>query len=279
MNKRLGRGLADIIEAPAGPSSYVTVPLDQIRTGRYQPRSAMSAEGLEELAASIKKSGVIEPVIVRPIAHGTYELVAGERRLRAARAAGRTEIPAIVRTLSDKEALEVSLVENVQREELNALEEAKGYARLINEFGYRQEEVAEAVGKDRATVANMLRLLTLPEVIQQGLFQGVITMGHAKALLSVESAAQQEALYRQLEKERLSVRKTEALAGALGRRRARRLRQPDAQVRAIEGELRRALGTKVSIAVRKKGGRIVIEYFSPEDLTRLAASMGAAVDG
>jgi ParB family chromosome partitioning protein len=167
MIKRLGKGLADIIDtspdtvqaAPAiqarNAPNLVMLKLDQVRAGRYQPRTEIGAQALEELKASIKKSGVVEPVIVRPVAHGTYELVAGERRFRAAQAIGLTEIPAIVRTLADREALELSLIENIQRENLNPIEEAKGYARLLSEFSYTQESVSEAVGKDRATIANL----------------------------------------------------------------------------------------------------------------------------
>src|SRR3989338_5558100 len=144
--RRLGRGLAELIETPPQhTSSYVMLRTDQVRAGRFQPRTHMAPESLEELKASIKKSGVIEPIVVRPVAHGTYELVAGERRLRASQELGIKEVPAIVKTLTDREALEFSLVENIQRENLNPLEEAKGYGRLVNEFGHTQEEVADAV--------------------------------------------------------------------------------------------------------------------------------------
>jgi ParB family chromosome partitioning protein len=224
---------------------------------------------LEELKASIRKSGVIEPVLVRPVAHGTYELVAGERRLRASQALGITEIPAIIKRLSDKEAVELSLVENVQRENLNPIEEAKGYERLLDEFGYTQEGIAEAVGRDRATVANMLRLLSLPSEIQEGVGDGAIAMGHARALLSVADRAKQLELFRHVRAQQLSVRQTEALAGSWTGPKRRRAKRSDPQVKGLEDELRRVLGTKVSLFARKKGGRIVIEYFSQEDLSRL----------
>ena len=274
--KRLGRGLADIISGavPQGAPNFVALRVDQIRPGRFQPRSAISEAALEELKASIKQSGMISPVIVRPVAHGTYELVAGERRFRAAQALGLPQIPAIIKPLSDKEALELSLVENVQREDLNPVEEAKGYARLLDEFGYTQEDVAAAIGKDRATVANLLRLLTLPDGIQDGLRDGAITLGHAKAILGAEGTPRQLELYQLVRRRGLTVRQTEALAGTLAPGRRRRAHRVDPQLKGLEDELRRALGTKVSLAARKKGGRIVIEYFSAEDLARLLQLLG-----
>ena len=276
MTKRLGKGLAELIEtAPQSSASFVMLRTTQIKVGRVQPRAAMSEVGLEELKASIKRSGVIEPVIVRPVAHGTYELVAGERRLRASQALGLQEVPAVIKTLSDKEALEFSLIENIQRENLNPLEEAKGYTRLLDEFGYTQEDVATAVGKDRATVANFLRLLSLPDEVQQGLRDGAITMGHAKALLGVEDRAQRLRLYERAKRDGLSVRQTEALAGTWAPTK-RRLRNADAQLQTLEDALRRTLGTKVSLVARKKGGRITIEYFSAEDLSRILQALGVS---
>ena len=275
--KRLGRGLAELIEtAPQGTSNYVLLKTDQIRPGRYQPRTSIHPEALEELKASIKKSGIIEPVIVRPIAHGTYELVAGERRLKASQALGIKEVPAIIKSLSDKEALEFSLVENIQRENLNPIEEARGYSRLLDEFGYTQEDIASAVGKDRATVANLLRLLSLPNDIRGGVERGSITLGHAKALLSIEDRAKQIEAFRQAEKEGLSVRQLEALASTWAPAKRRRARRVSTQMQPIEDELRRLLGTKVAVIARKKGGRIVIDYFSEEDLTRILQALGAA---
>jgi ParB family chromosome partitioning protein len=186
------------------------------------------------------------------------------------------EIPAIIRALSDKDALELSLVENVQREDLNALEEAKGYARLLDEFGYTQEEIAAAIGKDRATVANLLRVLTLPDEIQRGVDEGVLTLGHAKAILGLADRSRQLALYHEVKRRGLSVRQTEALAGAWVPGRARRARRADPHLTSVEDELRRALGTKVSLVARKKGGRIIIEYFSSEDLARILQLVGVS---
>ena len=229
--KRLGKGLADIIDVTQqGAPNFIMLRAEQIRAGRFQPRSTISESALEELKASIKRSGVIEPVIVRPIAHGTYELVAGERRLRAAQAVGLQEVPAIVKTLSDKEALEFSLIENVQRENLSPIEEARGYARLLDEFGYTQEDVALAIGKDHATIANALRLLTLPEEIQQALRDEAITTGHAKALLGIADRGKQLELFRAAKTKGLSVRQVETLAGIASPSRRRRSLRVDPQL-------------------------------------------------
>jgi len=276
--KRLGRGLADIIESSGQNSeSFVRLRIDQIRTGRFQPRSQIDEASLQELKASIQRQGIIEPVIVRPIAHGTYELVAGERRLRASQQLGIIEVPAIIKTLSDKEALEISLVENLQRQELSPMEEAKGYERLLSEMGYTQEQIAEAVGKNRATVANVLRLLSLPEEIQQGVGRGAITLGHAKALLSLQDHARQQELYRRIINERLSVRQAELLAGGVVPSKRGRIRHVDPQVKGFEDELQRVFGTKVRVAVRKTGGRIIVDYFSQDDLTRILRLVGVSV--
>lgn len=279
MTKRLGRGLGEIIETvPQSAMNFVLLKTEQIKPGRFQPRGEISDHGLEELKASIQRQGVIEPIIVRPVAHGTYELVAGERRWRAAQALGIKEVPTIIKTLSDKEALEYSLIENVQRENLNPAEEAKGYARLLQEFGYTQEEIAAAVGKDRATVANMLRLLKLPTEILNGIREETITMGHAKALLMVDDGPKQLELYRHATKgSGLSVRQLEALVGTWAPGKRRRARHIDPALKLLEDELKRALGTKVSLLARKKGGRLIVEYFSSEDLTRILRLLGVAV--
>lgn len=279
-NKRLGKGLADIISAPAPAQStgnFVLLKTEQIRPGRFQTRTTITEPMLEELKASIKRRGVIEPVIVRPIAHGTYELVAGERRWRATQALGLPDIPAIVKSLTDREALEFSLIENIQREALNPVDEAKGYRRLLEEFGYTQETVAEAVGKDRATVANTLRLLSLPDEIQQGLREGAISAGHAKALLGIESRTAQLALYRQAAQDRVTVRALEAMVGTALAGKRRRVRHVDPQTKQIEDQVRQALGTKVAVISRKKGGRLIIDYFSAEDLTRILHVFGVSV--
>ena len=277
MTKRLGRGLGEIIRtSPQTATNFVMLPVEQIRVGRFQPRTDIGQAGLEELKASIKRQGIIEPIIVRPIAHGTYELVAGERRWRAAQALGHREVPAIVKSLTDQLALEYSLIENVQRENLNPIEEARGYARLLKDFGYTQESVAATVGKDRATVANALRLLQLPEEMQHALRDGTITAGHAKVLLGLEGAATQLAAFRQLVQERLTVRQLEEVAATVAPAKRRKARRVDPQLAALEQQLRQALGTKVNVTARRQGGRIVIDYYSAEDFSRILRVMGIA---
>ena len=275
MVKRLGKGLEEIIETGGrGASSVVMIRTDQMRPNRFQPRAAFEQQDLKELQASIQRQGLLQPVIVRPIAQGTYELVAGERRWRAAQALGMQEVPSLVKTLNDREAIEYSLIENVQRQDLNPLEEAVAYRRLSEEFGYTQEEVAQAIGKDRATIANALRLLKLPHDVQQALRDGMITMGHARALVAVEGVARQLELLARTTRGKLSVRQLEVLARTGQPARRRRVRWQDPQGKLLEDRLRQALGTKVSLVSRQKGGRIVIEYFSPEDLARILQTLG-----
>jgi len=278
MEKRLGRGLAQIIESTTTQAQqHVTmVRADQIRPSRYQPREEIRPEELEELQASIARFGVIQPLIVRPIAHGTYELVAGERRWRAAQAAGKQEVPVIIKALTDQDTIAYSIIENLQREDLNPLEEARAFARLVEEFGHTQEQVADVVGKDRSSVANALRLLKLPTEIQEALRAGTISQGHAKILLGIEHPARQLEVFRQAVAKKLSVRQLEELASRWQPRARRRRRELDPHLKACEDELRQALGTKVSLMTRKRGGRIIIEYFSSEDLTRLLRALGVA---
>ncbi len=279
MSKKLGRGLEELFDSTRGtvaPTSqnFTMIRIEQVRPSRFQPRSEFREEELEELKASIKRQGVLQPVIVRPLAHGTYELVAGERRWRAARAAGLSEVPAIVKTLSDRDALEYSLVENVQRTDLNPIDQARAYRRLADEFGHTQDQIADGVGKDRATVANMLRLLNLPSEAQDALRAGTITMGHARALLGIEGRERQLQLLQQTTQEKLSVRQLEVLVTSAQPGRRRRTPRTDAQLSALEAQLRQVLGTKVNLIARKKGGRIVIEYFSPQDLARILGALG-----
>ncbi len=250
---------------------------DQIKPSRYQPRNVIEEARLEELKASIKRQGIIQPIIVRPIAHGIYELVAGERRWRAAQSVGMKEVPAIIKGLTDRETVEYSLIENLQREDLSPLEESKAFARLVNEFGYTQEQVAESTGKDRSTIANAMRLLRLPEEMQRALDNGKITEGHAKALLALEPLTKQLELFRQTLSQHLSVRQLEELVSRWQPKAPRRRRAQDPQLKAIEDELRQLFGTKVSLMSRKRGGRIVIEYFSSEDLTRVLKALGVSV--
>ena len=278
--KRLGKGLAEIIEhsVQASPNALL-IRTDQIKPGRYQPRQAFDQASLDELTASIKSRGIIQPLIVRPIAHGIYELVAGERRWRAAQALGLPEVPAVIRALSDQETLELSLIENLQRADLNAIEESRAYARLMEEFTYTQEQVADVVGKERSSVANALRLLRLPEDIQQALIRNKISVGHAKVLLGVEPVTRQLEAFAQITVQKLSVAALEQLVVSWKPRLAKRRKPLDAQAKATEDLLRQALGTKVNLSTRKKGGRIVIDFFSHEDLTRILQLLGVRVDG
>lgn len=271
--RKLGRGLDSLLgEArPNEAEEVLRLPLDQIRAGPHQPRGEFDETRLAELAASIKETGVLQPIIVRPGATG-YEIVAGERRFRAARLSGLSEIPAIVRRYSDDEVLVLSLVENIQRQDLNAIDKAQAYRRLVAHLGTTQEEVARRLGLDRSSVANMIRLLELPEEVRELVRGGALSMGHARALLGLEDEIDRLRLAERIVREELSVRRVEALvrqgAGAAEpQRRSNPRKSP--QVQALESELRGILGTKVSIQDRRGKGRILVEYFSPEEFERI----------
>ena len=270
----LGRGLAALIpQRPAGQAGPTEIAVDRIRPNPGQPRVRFDETELATLTASIREHGVLQPILVTETVDG-YQLVAGERRWRAARAAGLERIPAIVRHLDEVHQLEIALIENLQREDLDPIESANGFRRLIDEFGLSQEQVATRVGKARSTVANTLRLLDLAPVVQAAVIDRSITEGHARALggLSVEH---QEHVVGSVIDQDLSVRQTEELV-----RRLRAARTAggtpvavgpgrDADLDRVEEDLRRALGTKVSLAKTRRGGRIVIEYYSDEELGRL----------
>ncbi len=253
--------------------------MDAIAANPLQPRKRFAAAELEALAASIREQGVISPLILRRGRDG-YELVAGERRLRAARLAGLRSVPAVVRDVADAQALELALVENLQREDLNAVEEAEAYRRLIEDFGLSQEAVARRVGRDRSTISNALRLLRLPTKVLDDLAAGTLSEGHARALLALGRAADQLRVRDLIVKGGLSVRGAEALvrrqkgreAGAPARRRPKPATDHD--LGALEDRLRDALGTKVRIARRGKGGTVEIEFYSNEDLDRILAVVG-----
>jgi ParB family chromosome partitioning protein len=271
----LGRGLGALIAAKpqeAGGEGLREVPLELIERSPQQPRMRMDAAALRELADSIRQSGVVQPVVLRPRGE-RYELIAGERRFRAAKMAGLETVPAVVRYVSDENMLEMALVENIQRENLSPVEEALAYKRLTEAFSLTQAQVASKVGKDRATVANTLRLLTLPKRCQDLLNEGGITAGHAKALLSLPDAARQTALAERISAGGLSVREAERLAregvpSLGGRRRSEKPKDPN--VRKAEEELQRALGTKVVICEQgKQKGILQIHYYSQDELHRL----------
>ncbi len=268
----LGRGLAALIpQRPQHAAGSTEIPLDRIQANPRQPRVRMRDEALETLAASIREHGVIQPVLVTETIDG-YQLVAGERRVRAARMAGLERIPAVIRQLADREQLELALVENLQREDLDPIESARAYRQLIDEFGFAQERLAERVGRARPTVANTLRLLELHEAVQAAIVDGAITEGHARAIGGLPVEHQAKVLATIIDQD-LSVRQSEELVRRLRAPRAegsaRPTRTPDPDLERVEEDLRRALGTKVRLARSRRGGRIVIDYFSDEELGRL----------
>jgi ParB family chromosome partitioning protein len=277
--KGLGRGLDALLGAADEPATggemLTALALDAMQPGRYQPRTRMDPEALAELAASIKAQGLMQPILVRPLGAGRYEILAGERRWRAARMAGLANVPVLVRDVPDRNALAIALIENLQREDLDAIEAARGFRRLIDEFGFSPELIATRVGRARSTVANTLRLLELAPSVQAAVGDRRISEGHARALGGLSVDHQDHVLGTVIEQD-LSVRQTEELV--------RRLRAPrlvatksaeeasatkDADLERVEEDLRRALGTKVSLARSRRGGRIVIEYYSDEELGRL----------
>lgn len=268
----LGRGLAALIpqRTPAGPGT-LDIALDRIRENPRQPRVRMDDAALETLAASIREHGVIQPVLVTETIDG-YQLVAGERRVRAARMAGLDRIPAVVRQLADREQLELALVENLQREDLDPIEAARAYRSLIDEFDFSQEDLAARVGRARSTVANTLRLLDLHPAVQAAVVDGRLTEGHARAIGGLDGDAQPRVVDA-IVSDDLSVRQTEELVRRLRAPRdataARQTRIPDPDLERIEEDLRRALGTKVRMARSRRGGRIVIEFYSEDELSRL----------
>jgi ParB family chromosome partitioning protein len=280
--KALGKGLDALIPDLGGPraaadqAGVAEISLDEIAANPYQPRTRMSDAALEDLRESIGARGVLQPVIVRRKADG-YELVAGERRLQAARLAELKTVPAIVKRVSDSEALEIALVENLQREDLNPIDEARGYRELINRFNLTQEDLAKKIARDRSTIANSLRLLKLPEPVRSGLEEGKITMGHARALLGLTEPRHIENVYRMILHRGLSVRQVEAVVRR--RLRARKSRgksqaRVDPEVAGIEERLMRKLGTRVRVLYHGGHGKIEIEFYSNDDLTRIIEAIG-----
>jgi ParB family chromosome partitioning protein len=282
--KALGKGLSSLIPSSivkvppqAVPSSALRPPdtrleVSKIRPNPRQPRRAFDEASLDELAGSMKSQGLLQPVVVRPLADGSFELVAGERRWRAAQRAGIHRIPAVVRDVPDEKLLELALIENVQREELNAIEEAEAYRILIDDLRLTQHEVAERVGKQRTTVANALRLLNLPELVKDMLRGRRISMGHARALLALEDARTIEALAQRVVAEGLSVREVESRAkrpAGSKARPGRPTKQIDPNVAAAETTLQRVLGTRVRIAGNGSVGRVEIHYHSADELNRV----------
>lgn len=272
----LGRGLGALIPGAEGAgATSLEIALTQLQSNPLQPRRRFDQAALEELASTIRAHGVLTPVVVRRSPEG-YQVVAGERRVRAARLAGLTRIPAVIKEVSNAQALEMALVENLQREDLNPVEAAEAYCRLTEEFGLTQEEVAERVGRDRSSVANALRLLRLPRRLREDLAAGILSEGHARALLGLEKAADQLRARDQIVRRGLTVRATEAMVRRLRRGTPARGGRPprgNPNLSALEDQLRVALGTKVQILRDGRGGRLVISFFSDDDLTRLVEFM------
>ena len=275
----LGRGLSalipDVPEAPpqaeASDASPTEVDLDMLRPNEEQPRTNIDDARLDELARSISTSGVIQPILVRARSEGTYEIVAGERRWRAAQRAGLMRVPVIVKDVPIEKRLELALVENIQRENLNPIEEARAYRRLADQFQRTQEEIAHAVGRDRATVANYQRLLTLPTEVQADVATRSLSMGHARALVGLPDQSTQRRVARDVRARDLSVRETEALVKKLLTRRPAPTppAERDVHTRAAEEQLRLTLGTRVRISRARRGGKIEIQFTSEEELQRL----------
>ncbi len=300
----LGRGLSSLLGArspaekktksgkkPASTPSPATaetpneVPVGEILPGAMQPRNGMDDDTLNELAESIRENGVMQPLVVRP-REGGYELIAGERRWRASQMAGLATVPIVIRDVDDRTALELALVENLQRENLDPIEEAKGYAQLMDQFDLTQEEIATKVGKNRATVANTLRLIKLPAEVQAYVRNGLFSSGHAKAILGLKNAKDQIAAAKRVIKKELSVRQAEELVAALGqaapdktkRGSASKRSATDAHILDLESKMRERLGTKVSLRYRKGKGSVDIKFFNDEDLQRILDAFGIQAD-
>jgi ParB family chromosome partitioning protein len=268
--KGLGRGLDALLGGNEPPrEALATIETARIRPGRYQPRTRMDEQALAELAQSIRSQGLLQPLVVRPVEQG-YELIAGERRWRAAQMAGLAQVPVVVREVPDDAALVMALIENIQREDLNAMEEAAAVQRLIDEFKMTHEQAADAVGRSRSATSNLLRLLKLAKPVQELLMRGALEMGHARALLTLDAARQIEAGTRIVAK-RLSVRETEALVQSLLRAPAsRRRKKTDRDLARLEEELSERLGTTVEIRAARKGrGQLVLHYASLDHLEQL----------
>ena len=279
--RALGKGLDSLLPRAHTPAPETEggkpreIPLDQIDPNPFQTRSHVNEEQLAELAVSITANGVVQPVLVRPQANGRFQLIAGERRWRASQLAGKTAIPAILRQVSDEQAMEITIVENLQRADLNPMEQARAFDRLAREFHMTQEQMAQRTGKDRATVANFLRLLRLPASVQARVESGELSFGHARTLLAFEHAEEMEKAAQKIARDSLSVRQTESYVQGLmhperNAGKERKLKLPtDPNVRDAQDRLQRALGLKVVIEDRNGRGKVIIEYARLEDFDTL----------
>ena len=294
----LGRGLSSLLGArppadkqtkagnsPAPSDTPNEVPIGEILPGAMQPRNGFDDASLNELAESIRENGIMQPLVVRP-REGGYDLIAGERRWRASQMAGLANVPIVIRDVDDRTALELALVENLQRENLDPIEEAKGYAQLVDQFDLTQEEVAAKVGKNRATVANALRLIKLPPEVQTYMRDGLLSSGHAKVILGLKQAKDQIAAAKRVIKKELSVRQTEELLGELGQATPGKTKRgaigksaaTDAYILSLESKLRERLGTKVALRYRKGKGSVDIKFFNDEDLQRILETLSIKAD-
>ena len=276
----LGKGLSAIFSEndTEDNNEVVSIKISQIEPNRNQPRRSFDEDALQELAQSIEAHGVLQPILVRPQIFGGYQIVAGERRYRASRMAGLTEIPAIIRELSDSETMQLALIENLQRSDLTALEEANGYQTLIDEYGFTQEDIARTVGKSRSAVANILRLIELPEDVKELIDQGKLSAGHARALLIVEDDAACVDTAKKIVKDGLSVRETEKEVKKLESAKPQQKKNNEKKVTAyteVELALTAALGTKVTVTENKnkKGGTLSIEFYDTKELFALAGKL------
>lgn len=267
MKTALGKGLDALL--PEKGEEIINLDITRIVPGEQQPRRVFNDRSLNELAQSIKEKGILQPIIVRRAGDGTFRIVAGERRWRAAAIAGLKKVPVIIKETAPSDSLEIALIENLQREDLNPIETAEAFQRLLKEFNLTQEELSAKVGKERATVANYLRLLRLPEEIKELINKGSLSMGHARALLSVEGRSNQIELARAIVTKGLSVREAESLAKRIGKPKRKTTHTRDPQIASLEERLKQSLGTKVKIHHKGKRGRIEIEYYSLDDLDRL----------
>ncbi|HLJ75712.1 MAG TPA: ParB/RepB/Spo0J family partition protein [Thermoanaerobaculia bacterium] len=270
--KALGRGLGALIPQKveqAAAAGLTHIPLDRISANPYQPRKIFNERSIDELARSVREHGIVQPLVVTRTSDNRYRLIAGERRFRAAQKAGLQSVPAVIKDLKHEgDALQIALIENIQREDLNPMEEANAYHQLHDEFGLTQEEISKRVGKERSTVANFLRLVKLPDSVKQRLASGQLSMGHARALLSLDSARKQEQLADRIVKNSLNVRQAEMLASG-GAAATKKERPKDVFTRDAEEKLTKVLRTKVEINRKKRGGTIHIRFTSEDDLIRI----------
>jgi ParB family chromosome partitioning protein len=278
MEKRaLGRGLDALL--PTNPAKRPIsdaqdiqfLATDQIRPNPFQPRTDFATDELAQLAESVRKNGLLQPVVVRKKGDGSFELIAGERRLRASKLAGLDRIPAVIRNSNDEQAMELALVENLQRADLNPMESARAYHRMVSEFGLTQDDVAQRVGKDRSSISNMLRLMQLPTQVQGLVESGQLSTGHAKAILGLPTPEGQLVFAQQIVEKHLSVRETERIViqRSAGRRPLKHV-STTSPFAMLEDQLKRRYGTKVTVMPSREGGRVVFEYYSEEELSRLA---------